>query len=111
MTSKECEEQLNSLIEHFNNGGLDFNATDIEAIKHLMLENQTQHNKINELYKMLKLDKEKIDYWVNVFEELENWLKNYLKLMDNPDVIESGQIDILNEVLDKIQEIKEGKNE
>lgn len=49
MNSKECEKQLNNLIEHFNYGGDDFNENDIEAIKHLMLENQMQHTKINEL--------------------------------------------------------------
>lgn len=40
MSLKESEEQLKSLIEHFNNGGLDFNTTDIEAIKILLTENQ-----------------------------------------------------------------------
>lgn len=47
MNSKECEEQLKSLIEHFKNGGLDFNATDIKAIEHLLLENKILHNKID----------------------------------------------------------------
>lgn len=28
MNYKECKEQLEGLIEHFNNGGRDFNATD-----------------------------------------------------------------------------------
>lgn len=46
MNSKECEEQLKSLIEHFKNGGLDFNATDIKAIEHLLLENRIQHDTI-----------------------------------------------------------------
>lgn len=107
MTSKECEEQLNSLIERFNNGGLDFNATDIEAIKHLMLENQTQHNNINELYKMLKFDKEKIDYWVNVIEELENWLIDNFHLYI-PEIARNSQ---MTKVLEKLNELKEGKNE
>lgn len=40
MNIKESIEQLQSLIEHFNNGGLDFNATDIAAIKCLLNENQ-----------------------------------------------------------------------
>lgn len=46
MSSKECEEQLKSLIEHFKNGGLDFNATDINAIEHLLLENKIQQDTI-----------------------------------------------------------------
>ncbi len=40
MAYEESIEQLKSLIEHFNNGGNDFNATDIEAIKYLLKENQ-----------------------------------------------------------------------
>lgn len=46
MSSKECEEQLKSLVEHFKNGGLDFNATDIKAIEHLLLENRIQQDTI-----------------------------------------------------------------
>ena len=40
MKIKERMYQLNSLIKHFNNGGLDFNATDIEAIKCLLNKRQ-----------------------------------------------------------------------
>ena len=40
MSEKECLTQLISLIEHFNNGGLDFNATDIVAIKYLLSKNE-----------------------------------------------------------------------
>ena len=46
MNSRECEEQLKNLIEHFKNGGLDFNATDIKAIEHLLLENKIQQDTI-----------------------------------------------------------------
>lgn len=67
MSSKECEEQLNSLIEHFNNSGLDFNATDIEAIKHLLLENTMQHNQINYLKEQLQQSDEIIE---NAIEKL-----------------------------------------
>ena len=40
MNSKECEEQLKRLIYDWETEGLltKINATDIEAIKHLMLE-------------------------------------------------------------------------
>lgn len=36
MNYKECKEQLEGLIEHFNYGGRDFNATDIIAIKKML---------------------------------------------------------------------------
>lgn len=48
MNSRECEEQLKSLIEHFKKGGLDFNATDIKAIEHLLLENKIQQDTIKQ---------------------------------------------------------------
>lgn len=51
MNSKECEEQLKRLIYDWETEGLltKINATDIEAIKHLMLENEMQHKEINKL--------------------------------------------------------------
>lgn len=38
MNINECIKQLNSLIEHFENGGNDFNVTDIMSIKGLLKE-------------------------------------------------------------------------
>ena len=51
MTSKECEEQLKRLIYDWETEGLltKINATDIEAIKHLMIENKIQHKEISRL--------------------------------------------------------------
>ena len=48
MNSKECEEQLKRLIYDWETEGIliKINATDIEAIKHLMLENQIQQDTI-----------------------------------------------------------------
>ena len=59
MNSKECEEQLESLVEAWQLNEADLNQTDIEAIKHLMLENQMQHNEINKLKHILD-EKEKL---------------------------------------------------
>lgn len=60
MAYEESIEQLKSLIEHFNNGGNDFNATDIEAIKYLLKENE-------ELKKQLE---EKKNKYIKRFEKL-----------------------------------------
>lgn len=44
---------------------------------------------------------------LTIIDKLKTWLKHYIKLMNtNPDVIETGQIDILHEVLDKIKELE-----
>ena len=59
MTTKESVEQLNSLIEHFNNGGNNFNATDIEAIQCLLKENQSLKKQLegtNEELELVRCD-------------------------------------------------------
>lgn len=62
MKVKESIEQLNSLITHFNNGGLDFNATDIEAIKCLL-------NKRQKLISYLKERENKLQKKVVYYEK------------------------------------------
>lgn len=51
-----------------------------------------------------------INQLTNNWNELENYVGGYIYLLKtNPDIIE-GQIDTLYEVLDKMKEIKEGKD-
>ena len=49
MSSKECETQLNELLEAWDLDEATLNQTDIEAIKHLLLENQMQQDEIVKL--------------------------------------------------------------
>ena len=53
MSSKECEEQLKSLIYDWETEGIltKIYATDIEAIKHLMLENKKYKEVIDKIIK------------------------------------------------------------
>lgn len=55
MNYKECKEQLEGLIEHFNNGGRDFNATDIIAIKKMLSKIQKQKEVIDKAIDHLDL--------------------------------------------------------
>lgn len=55
MSSKECEMQLNELLEAWDLDEATLNQTDIEAIKHLLLENQMQQDVIIS-YKTTNLD-------------------------------------------------------
>lgn len=55
MSSKECETQLNELLEAWDLDEAILNQTDIEAIKHLLLENQMQQDVIIS-YKTKNLD-------------------------------------------------------
>lgn len=41
------------------------------------------------------------------WNELEEWVIDYRTNMDNPDIYEEGIIDCLDEILDKMKEIKE----
>ena len=58
MNSNEAKIQLNSLIEHFKHGGLDFNATDISAIEILLEENQKYKEVINKAIKYIEENKQ-----------------------------------------------------
>ena len=85
MTTKESVEQLNSLIEHFNNGGNDFNATDIEAIQCLLKENQELNQKyLNAVadYKTTMFEKEQLNSLVNSCQEEIRQLKKQLEEID-----------------------------
>lgn len=75
MSSKECEEQLKSLIYDWETEGLltKIYATDIEAIKHLMLENQMQQDTIKTQKIVITNLKEVID---KAIEYLDDWLFN-----------------------------------
>ena len=82
MTTKESVEQLNSLIEHFNNGGNDFNATDIEAIQCLLKENQELNKKyLNAVadYENTMFEKEQLNSLVNSCQEEIRQLKKQLQ--------------------------------
>ena len=82
MTTKESVEQLNSLIEHFNNGGNDFNATDIEAIQCLLKENQELNKKyLNAVadYESVMFEKEQLNSLVNSCQEEIRRLKKQLQ--------------------------------
>ena len=58
MNSNEAKIQLNSLIEHFKHGGLDFNATDISAIEILLEENKKYKEVINKAIKYIEENKQ-----------------------------------------------------
>ena len=58
------------------------------------------------------ISKEKqLDQLTNNWNELEEWLKSYIALIENPDTFEEQTLEDLKEVLDKVTEIKERKNE
>ena len=42
----------------------------------------------------------------NNWNELKKWIRDYLKLFDNPDYFEEQSIEDLNEVLNKMQELE-----
>ena len=47
-----------------------------------------------------------IDQLTNNWNELEEWLKSYIALIDNPDTFEEQTLEDLKEILDKMKEIK-----
>lgn len=99
MSSKECEEQLKSLIEHFKNGGLDFNATDIKAIEHLLLENRIQQDTIKKQKQENKELHNRIDEAIKLNNQIIKDTKDFYR--PTSDTIYSGDclIDIAEQNL------------
>ena len=99
MSLKESEEQLKSLIEHFNNGGLDFNATDIEAIKNLLTENQILRVQVSSREEVANAYKQIIEDAIDRLNALIIFWKKYNPI-DNTMQIEQfkGVIEILEGV-------------
>lgn len=97
MKVKESIEQLNSLITHFNNGGLDFNATDIEAIKCLLNKRQKLisylKERINLCDRYIKIHKEELSGVVNVSEN-----NRHLILIKNLTIKKETYEDILSKI-------------
>ena len=77
MPSRECEEQLKRLIYDWETEGLltKINATDIEAIKHLMLENEIQQDTIKTQKLVIGNLSDRV---TKVIEYLENDLQSFL---------------------------------
>ena len=63
----------------------------------------------NECAKLLYEKEQELDRLNNVINELEKWLIEYRTFIDIPDYYEEGLIDCLDEVLDKLKELKEEK--
>ena len=64
----------------------------------------------NECAKLLYEKEQELDRLNNVINELEKWLIEYRTFIDIPDYYEEGIIDCLDEVLDKLKELKEKNN-
>lgn len=79
MNSKECEEQLKRLIYDWETEGLltKINATDINAIKHLMLENQVQQDTIKTQKLVIDNLSERINNSIERLEALIIFWKKY----------------------------------
>lgn len=71
----ESIEQLKSLIEHFNNVGNDFNATDIETIKYLLKQSKKQKEVIDKAIEYIETES-------CFLEDNEYELFNKKKLLD-----------------------------
>lgn len=92
MSSKECETQLKELIEAWDLDEATLNATDIEAIKHLLLENKMQHD---EIIKLQNIYNELKKY---IITELDEAQQNY----ENRD-IDRFELAVRKNVLLKLQ--------
>ena len=77
MNINECIEQLNSLLEHFENGGNDFNATDVIAIKNLLEENKKLNGAIQTYDILLKANVEENKQLKDKLSKIETLIINH----------------------------------
>ena len=106
MTYEESIEQLRSLIEHFNNGGNDFNATDIEAIQFLLKENQKLKK---------QLEERNIEYFKGAYDthnkyydqqqEFIKWLEDKIHAIETTYSQINGNYGLMNEKLEALKEV------
>ena len=110
--SKTINENYYQVIEGTRSWGKTYTVNLFEK----QLEEKDKEIEIlnNEIKTLLKENeaKEKVikkqDYVIN---ELEKWLIEYRTFIDIPDYYEEGIIDCLDEVLDKLKELKENRDE
>lgn len=80
---------------------------EIETLKQpqVFIDTQDMEEKYGEeLYKeYLEKENKRLN---NIINELEKWLEDYIKLFDEPDMLEEQTCEDLKEVLDKLQELK-----
>jgi len=114
----QVDEKKHLIVKHlFNNveiGTVD--GGDIEEILHKVKMYDEEYDNLfnqNELMQEIAKDYEEKDNQItkltNNWNELEEWLKSYISLLDDPDTFEEQTLEDLKEVLDKMKEIKEGK--
>ena len=133
MSSKECETQLNELLEVWDLDEATLNQTDIEAIKHLLLENQMQQDVIIS-YKTTNLDQavdiqqleqenqqlkeviKEVRESIKDFQEYIDEAKKMYSDLDDNNIVKVSCMQILNnqmvrnykllQILDKVKENK-----
>lgn len=97
MSSKECELQLNQLIIDWDEDrATRINATDIDAMKHLMLENQVQQDTIKTQKFVIDNLSERINNSIERLEALIIFWKKYNPI-DN--TMQVGQFEGVIEIL------------
>ena len=86
--------------------------TIIVALK-LHIKNKIEMSVQNQktILKYISEQHKEIERLNNIINELEKWLKDYIKLFDKPDMLEEQTLEDLKEVLGKLQELKGDSNE
>jgi len=89
--------------------GCDIKSEILEPLRDILEENKDSNNAYLEEFKDYMSLKQELGQYKNNWEELEKWLISYRTNIDNPDFYEDGIIDCLDETLNKLKSMKEGK--
>lgn len=126
MNINECIEQLNSLLEHFENGGNDFNATDVIAIKSLLEENERLKAKLKNKpdteitlqddkgNKFMLIQTERIDMQERLNKTIERLFNNWNKLKEHFSFLKinstGGNKEFIEDIILFMQELEQGSD-
>lgn len=104
MSNKQIEDLVDLMFDTDMEEVMKEKST-LEYIHKLQQENK-ELNRMCEIYSQ-SLYNADLTKMKNILTELEEWLKDYIPMLETGDMIEEATQDTLKEVLDKIQELKE----
>jgi hypothetical protein len=110
MNKEQLEEALKVVREPITVNSIEYKYFDLDNYNKLVnVIEYCQYLQAN-VKPYVEAQDRKIEQLTNNWNELEEWLKSYIALIENPDTLEEQTLEDLKEVLDKMKEIKEGNN-
>ena len=106
MNKEELNEALKIINEPITVNSVEYKYFDIDNYNKLVNVIDYCHYLNDKVKPYVEAQDKEIDRLNNIINELEKWLEDYIKLFDDPDMLEEQTCEDLKEVLNKLQELK-----